>query len=292
MKIKRTPGEVTFDIFNVVLIFILMIAWIYPLWYTTIASFSNPDAVARGDVVMLPKGFELKAYKQVFEKSEIWIAYANTIFYAFAGTALSMFLMSTGGYVLSKRHIFGHRFLTWFTLLSMWFGAGLIPTYINYMNLNLLNTRTGVLLTGAISAFYTILLRTYFESIPAELEESAKLDGAGDIYIFKNIYLPLSVPALMTVTLYCFVGRWNSYFWTMLILPQADDKISLQVLLRKYVVQMNPNNSDLGSFDSASMSIETFTYATMVVAVLPMLIIYPFVQKYFVKGIMVGAIKG
>lgn len=291
MKIKRTPGEILFDSFNVVLIFILMVAWVYPLWYTTIASFSDVDAVSMGKVVALPKGFNLSAYKMVFETSGIWSSYANTVFYAVVGTALSMFLMSTGGYVLSKRHIFGHKFLTWFALLSMWFGAGMIPTYINYRNLNLLNTRTAVLLTGAVSAFYTILLRTYFESVPAELEESAKLDGAGDIYIFKNIYIPLSIPALMTVTLYCFVGRWNSYFWTMLLVTDKS-KISLQVYLRKLVVDMTPNYSESGAIDSQTTSRETMTYATMVVAVLPMLALYPFVQKYFVKGIMVGAIKG
>ena len=291
MKIKRTPGEILFDSFNVVLIFLLMIAWIYPLWYTTIASFSDVDAVATGRVVALPKGFNLSAYKLVFETGAIWTSYANTVFYAVVGTALSMFLMSTGGYVLSKRHIFGHKFLTWFALLSMWFGAGMIPSYINYRNLHLLNTRTAVLLTGAVSAFYTILLRTYFESVPAELEESAKLDGAGDIYIFKNIYIPLSIPALMTVTLYCFVGRWNSYFWTMLLVTD-ESKVSLQVYLRKLVVSMTPNYSESGAIDSQTTSRETMTYATMVVAVLPMLALYPFVQKYFVKGIMVGAIKG
>lgn len=291
MKIKRTPGEVAFDIFNVVFIFILIIAWIYPVWYTTIASFSDLDAVTSGKVVLYPVGFNLSAYHYIFTVESIWGPYGNTIFYAVFGTALSMFLMSTGGYVLSKRHIFGHRFLTWFALLSMWFGAGLIPTYINYRNLGLLDTRTGVLLTGAVSAFYTILLRTYFESVPAELEESAKLDGAGDIYIFKNIYIPLSVPALMTITLYCFVGRWNAYFWTMLLITD-ESKTTLQVILQRLVVNMNPEYSNSGSIDFTRNSLELTSYATMVVAVLPMLIIYPFVQKYFIKGIMVGAIKG
>ena len=291
MKIKRTPGEVVFDIFNVILIFILMILWVYPLWYTTIASFSDVNAVAMGKVVLYPQGFNLSAYKMVLDTKNIWTSYGNTIFYSFFGTALSMFLMSTGGYVLSKRHIYGHRFLTWFCLLSMWFGAGFMPTYLNYKNLHILNTRFAVLLTGAVSAFYTILLRTYFESVPAELEESAKLDGAGDIYIFKNIYLPLSVPALMTVTLYCFVGRWNAYFWTMLIVTD-ESKISLQVLLKRLVVEMNMVYSQAGDIDFQQTSRETMTYATMVIAVLPMLVLYPFVQKYFVKGIMVGAIKG
>ena len=291
MKIKRTVGEFIFDIFNVILIFLLMLLWTYPLWYTTIASFSDVNAVAMGKVVLLPKGLNLSAYDLLIHTKNIWTSYGNTIFYSIVGTVLSMFLMSTGAYVLSKREIFGHKFLTWFCLLQMWFGPGLMPSYINYKNLGLLDTRLAVLLCGACAAFYVILLRTYFESVPKELEESAKLDGAGDMYIFKNIYLPLSVPALMTVTLYEFVGRWNSYFWTMLIIT-TESKISLQVLLKKLVVEMNMDYSQAGDVDFQQTSRETMTYATMVVAVLPMLILYPFVQKYFVKGIMVGAIKG
>ena len=291
MEIKRTKGEVVFDCFNVLLVIILALLWIYPLWYTLIASFSDVNAVSMGKVLLLPKGFNIGAYKQVFATKNIWTSYANTVFYAVIGTFISMFLSSTGAYTLSKRKIYGHKFLTWFVLISMWFGAGLMPTYLNYRNLGLLDKRMGVLLCGAISTFYVILLRTYYESIPAELEESAKIDGANDIYIFKNIYLPLSVPALMTITLYYFVGRWNSYFWTMLIIT-SEAKISLQVLLKKLVVEMNVNYSQAGDIDFQSTSRETIMYFTMVVAILPMLVVYPFIQKYFVKGIMVGAIKG
>lgn len=291
MKIKRTFGEVVFDIFNVILMFGILIACLYPLWYIFIASFSDIDAVAQGRVIVMPEGFNLSAYKEVFNTKNIWTSYGNTIFYSVVGTALSMALSTTGAYTLSKRYLYGRKVLTWFVLLSMWFGAGLMPTYLNFKNLGLLDSRLGVLLCGSVSTFNMILLRTYFESIPAELEESAKLDGANDFYIFKNIYLPLSVPALMTVTMYYFVGRWNAYFWTMLII-QTESKISLQVLLKKLVVEMSVNYSQAQGIDFQSTSRETMMYATMVVAVLPMLILYPFIQKYFVKGIMVGAIKG
>ena len=291
MKIKRTFGEVVFDIFNVILMFGILIACLYPLWYIFIASFSDVDAVAQGRVIVTPKGFNLSAYNEVFNTKNIWTSYGNTIFYSIVGTAMSMALSATGAYTLSKRYLYGRKVLTWFVLLSMWFGAGLMPTYLNFKNLGLLDSRLGVLLCGSVSTFNMILLRTYFESIPAELEESAKLDGANDFYIFKNIYLPLSVPALMTVTMYYFVGRWNAYFWTMLII-QTESKISLQVLLKKLVVEMSVNYSQAQGIDFQSTSRETMMYATMVVAVLPMLILYPFIQKYFVKGIMVGAIKG
>jgi len=291
MEIKRTKGEVVFDWFNNFVMFLILVVCIYPLWYVLIASFSDVDAVAMGKVILLPKGSNFSAYEEVFKTKNIWTSYGNTIFYAVVGTVLSMALSSTGAYVLSKKTLFGHKFFTWFVLLSMWFGAGLMPTYLNYKNLGLLDTRTAVLLCGAVSTFNVILLRTYFESIPAELEESAKLDGANDIFIFKNIYLPLSVPALMTITMYYFVGRWNSYFWTMLLI-QTESKISLQVLLKKLVVEMNVNYSQASGIDFQSTSRETMMYATMIVAVLPMLVLYPFIQKYFVKGIMVGAIKG
>ena len=291
MTIKRTKGEVLFDIFNVIFMAVMVIVWLYPVWYITVASFSDIDAVAQGRVVVWPKGLNLSAYAEVFNTKNIWTSYGNTVFYSIVGTALSMVLSTTGAYTLSKRYLYGRKVLTWFVLISMWFGAGLMPTYINFKELGLLDTRLGVLLCGAVSTFNIVLLRTYFESIPAELEESAKLDGANDFYIFKNIYLPLSVPAIMTITMYYFVGRWNAYFWTMLLI-QDETKISLQVLLKKLVVEMSVNYSEAQNIDFQSTSRETMMYATMVVAVLPMLILYPFIQKYFVKGIMVGAIKG
>ena len=291
MQIKRTIGEVLFDLLNNVIMFLVLIACLYPLWYVTIASFSDVDAVAMGKVILLPKGMNFSAYEQVFNTKNIWTSYGNTIFYSIAGTLLSMFLSTTGAYALSKKYMVGHKFFTWFVLLSMWFGAGLMPTYLNFKNLGLLDSRAAILLCGAISTFNVILIRTYFESIPTDLEESAKLDGANDIYIFSKIYVPLSIPVIMTVTLYYFVGRWNSYFWTMLLI-QTESKISLQVLLKKLVVEMNVNYSQAAGIDFQSSSRETMMYATMVVAVLPMLMIYPFIQKYFVKGIMVGAIKG
>ena len=291
MQIKRTIGEVLFDLLNNVIMFLVLIACLYPLWYVTIASFSDVDAVAMGKVILLPKGMNFSAYEQVFNTKNFWTSYGNTIFYSIAGTLLSMFLSTTGAYALSKKYMVGHKFFTWFVLLSMWFGAGLMPTYLNFKNLGLLDSRAAILLCGAISTFNVILIRTYFESIPTDLEESAKLDGANDIYIFSKIYVPLSIPVIMTVTLYYFVGRWNSYFWTMLLI-QTESKISLQVLLKKLVVEMNVNYSQAAGIDFQSSSRETMMYATMVVAVLPMLMIYPFIQKYFVKGIMVGAIKG
>ena len=291
MKIKRTFGEVVFDVFNVILIFLVMLACIYPLWYVVVASLSTVDSVASGQVTVWPVGFNLASYDKIIHTKNIWTSYGNTFYYAIFGTTFSMILTTLGAYAFSKRYLYGRKLLTWLFIISMWFGAGMMPAYLNYKNLGLLNNRFGILCCGGISTFNVILLRTYFESIPAEMEESAKLDGANDFRILFDIYLPLSLLALMTITLYYLVGRWNSYFWTMLLVTD-EKKISLQVLLKKLVVEMGTNNSEAGSIDYQASSRETMMYATMVAAILPMVVLYPFIQKYFVKGIMVGAVKG
>ena len=203
--------------------------------------------------------------------------------------ALSMVLTILGGYALSKKRLRGRKFFTLFITFTMWFSAGMMPTYIIYKTLGLINTRIGVLMQGAVSTFYVIIMRTAFESVPESLEESMLIDGANDFQILLHTYLPLSVPTLMTLMLYYFVGRWNSYFWPMIIL-QDETKAPLQVILKKLIVEMN------GLFDNGvditTMSKETVVYATMVIAVAPMLILYPFIQKFFIKGVMVGAVKG
>jgi putative aldouronate transport system permease protein len=237
------------------------------------------------------KDFTLDTYITVFNTKNIWTSYGNTLFYSVVGTALSMVITALGAYSLSKKRIEFRRSLMLFILVSMWFAPGMMPTYLNFSDLGLLDTRIGVLLCGAVSAFNFVLLRTFFESVPQSLEEAAKLNGASDFKTFYMVFIPLSIPALMTITLYYFVGRWNSYFWSMIMLSD-ETKIPLQVLLKKLVVEMSALNSEKGSVDYTVMSRETMIYAMMVIAVLPMLVIYPFVEKFFVKGIMLGSVKG
>jgi len=298
MIMKRTAGEKVFNVFNIVFMILLMVITIYPLWYVIIASFSNPISVARGAVTILPDRIELDAYRNIFgqtmffegrEFNVIWRAYANTIFYAIVGTAINMIFTILAAYPLSKLRLRGRKFITIFFLFFMWFSAGMIPTFFNFQRLGLLDTRMAVLFAFAINPFFIILMRTFFENIPNEMEESARMDGASDWKILTRIYLPLSTAAIATLTMFYFVGRWNAFFWAMLLLRNPL-LVPLQVVLRRFIVEANFALEHIDVADN--ITIQTLIYATIVVAVVPMLAFYPFVQKFFVKGIMVGAIKG
>lgn len=288
---KKTFGDKVFDFVNYLVMIAALIATLFPIWYIIVASLSDGIEVQAGNVLLWVKGFTLETYETVFQTKNIWTSYANTIYYAFIGTGVSMILTILGGYSLSKPRLEYRKTITLLILISMWLSPGMMPTYLNFRDLGLLNNRIGILICGAVSSFYFVLMRTFFESIPDSLEESAKLDGASDWDIMVKIFIPLSVPAIMTLTLYYFVGRWNSYFWSMIMLSD-ETKIPLQVLLKKMVVEMSALYSEKGSVDYTSTSRETMVYSMMVIAVMPMLIIYPFVQKFFVKGIMIGSVKG
>lgn len=287
----KTKTDKAIDIILYILMGILVILTIYPIWYIVVASFSSNAAVTAGRVTLWVKEFTLESYKHVVNEKNLWVAYGNTVFYSVLGTAVNMIFTILGAYAYSKRWLPGRRFLMLFVLMSMWFGPGMMATYINYRDLGMINNRWGMLIIGAVSTYNMILMRSFFESIPEALEESALIDGASDFRIMVQIYLPLSTAAIMTISLYYFVGHWNAYFWSMILL-QDDSKIPLQVLLKKLVVQMTGNSSEQANMDFTVLSRETVVYATMVIAVLPMLIIYPFVQRFFVKGVMIGAVKG
>ncbi|MEH7011538.1 carbohydrate ABC transporter permease [Neobacillus niacini] len=277
--------------FIAVILILLSVVCLYPFVYVFSASFSSGSAVITGEVLLFPKDITLDSYKSILAKDGLWQAYGNTVFYTVAGTAFSIFLTICGAYPLSKSRLRGRTFVAFFIAFTLWFGAGLIPTYLNFKELGLLDTRTSIIVGFAVSAFLVILLRTFFQSIPDSLEESAKMDGANDLQILRHIYLPLSKPALVTVGLIYAVGKWNSYFWAMILLND-ESKIPLQVLLKKMIVEMSLNEELTGSMNAAnSMSQETFIYATIIVSILPIVLVYPFLQKYFVKGTMIGGIK-
>ena len=290
-KMKKTLGEKIFDTCNFILMLLIIFVSLYPLWYVLVPSFSKGIHVTNGKVIWWIKEFTWDAYKTMFNDGKIFVAYGNTIFYSVVGVIVNLVLTSFGAYALSKQRLRGRTMINKIILLSMWFSAGMIPTYIGFRNLGLMNTRLAVILCGAISTYYVILMRTYFESIPDAMEEAAKIDGASDFKIFTTVYLPLSTASIMTIGLYYFVARWNAYFWAMLLLKD-ENKIPLQVLLKKLVVEMTQNNSELGQIDYTITSRETTIFATIVVSTLPMIIIYPFIQKFFVKGVMIGAVKG
>lgn len=288
----ESKGEKTFRVFNYIFLGIISLIALYPFLYVLSASISSPASIVKGDVILFPKDIRFDSYKQLFADKTIWIAYGNTIFYTFVGTAVSMVLTICGAYALSKKKLRGKKIFMLFITVTMWFDAGMIPTYLNIKELGLLDSRFGVIIAFAVTAFNVILLKNFFESVPYELEESAYIDGASDLTIMTRIYLPLSKAALATVGLFYAISRWNGYFWAMIILRDVN-KVPLQVLLKKLIVENSISSDFTTAIDlAARTSVETITYGTIVISVIPIVLVYPFIQKYFVKGMMVGAVKG
>lgn len=288
---KKSRGNKMFTVFLAAIMILIAIIILYPIWYVFIASISNPMRVADGSVVIWPVGFELSSYKKVFGMEYIWSSFGNTFFYSFAGTAINLALTILGAYPLSKRRL---PFRGWFTLiimLPMWFNAGMMPTFLNYRELGLYDSRLAILLCGAVSAFNLIMLRTAFENVPMEMEESAKMDGANDWTVLTRIYLPLAKSSLITVGMYYFVNRWNGYFWAMLLLKNQK-KLPLQVFLKNLIVEVANSTTEMIDISTQTINQQTMIYATIIVSILPIMIIYPLCQKYFSKGAMIGAIKG
>ena len=289
---KRTKGETIFTGINGVVLTALACLTVYPFIYVLAASLSGAQYINMGQVWLWPKGFTTDAYLKVLQREGIWTAYANSFYYMIVGTAVNLFVTMGGGSPFSKKRLVGRRVMSLLVVFTMWFNAGLIPTYLNFQDLNLLNTRTSIIIGFACSAYQFVLMRTYFSSVPEALEEAAKIDGARDWMVMVKIYLPLSLPVLATVGLFYAVDRWNGYLWSMILLTD-DSKIPLQVVLKKLVVDMTGRMESVNfGREEVNYSEESVMYATMVFAIVPMLLLYPFIQRYFVKGIMLGSVKG
>ena len=285
-------GERVFNYVMIVLGIIITIVTLYPIYYTLIAAISRPHYVDNGSVLFLPKGLTLASFDQAVHKEGIWTAYGNTIFYTVVGVAVNMLFSTTMAYALSKKRLAFRKFFTLFTVFTMWFSAGMIPLYMTFRDLNLINTRSAIIFGFAINTYNMIILKSFFEQVPESLEEAAFMDGASNIRIFLQVYMPLSKPALATVGLFYAVGRWNSYFWAMNLLTE-DSKMPLQVLLKKYIVDQSANAMDAAIVTQASMySPTTVIYAIIIISIIPMMIAYPFIQKYFKSGLTIGAVKG
>ena len=279
-----------FDVVNTIIMLIVLLVTLYPFYYVLIASVSDGSQIIRGNVILWPKGFSFDAYKMIPTIRYFFTSYGNTLYYTFFGTLISMIVMSMGAYALSRKKLKGKKVLSFFISFTLWFKAGIIPFYINMDSLNLLDSRLGILFGFCVNAFYIIIMRTYFEGLPEELEESAKLDGLNNFGIFTKIALPLSKPMLATIALYCAVNRWNGYFWAMVLLKD-EKKVPLQVLLKKIIIE-NKVMAAIDSSSGISFTRETMVYAIIVIAVIPIIAVYPFVEKFFVKGLTVGAVKG
>ena len=291
MKIKVSKSRIAFNIVNYILLFIIMAVTLYPVLHVLASSVSGYTYIAQGKITIFPMGFNIRAYERVAQFPMIWRSYANTVFYTVAGTAINIVMTAMAAYPISRQRFFGQRFMSLLIVFAMLFNAGTIPTFLMVNNLGMYDTVWSIIIPGAVSSFNVILLKNFFAQIPVSLEESANLDGASQMQILFRIFLPLSKPGLMTVALFYAVGHWNSYFSAMLYL-QRRELVPLQIVLRDIVI-----NSDMSEFaiDSASAVDqigESIKYATIMFATLPIMFVYPFVQKYFVKGIMVGSVKG
>lgn len=286
-------GEKVFLTINNVLLGIFATLVIYPFIYVLSASLSSPEAVRSASVWLFPESFNVSAYEKLLWDKGIWIAYGNTLYIAGVGTLVNLILTVCGAYPLSKQRLRGRTFISFMITFTMWFQAGMIPFYLNLRDLNLLNKRETLIIAFGVATFNVIILRTFFQSVPSSLEESAKIDGANDLDVLLRIYLPLSKAALATVGLFYLVNRWNGYFWAMLILRNQND-IPLQVFLKKIIIEMGMiESASPSSVDqSVKYSQETIVYATIVVSIVPIILVYPVLQKYFVRGVMLGSVKG
>jgi putative aldouronate transport system permease protein len=293
VAIRRTWGEKWFDGVNIVVLFLLMAATLYPLIYVAFASISNPTLFVRhSGLLLFPQGFTVEAYKLVMNNPMIYISYLNTLLYVVAGTALNLVMTILGAYALSRKDLYWKNAVTLVIVFTMFFSGGLIPLYLTVMDLGLLNNRLALILPVAINTMNLIIMRTSFLSIPVDLEESATIDGANDFTILLRVILPLSGPIIAVMILYYGVAHWNSWFNAMIFLRDRE-LYPLQLILREILLTNSTDTMMTGvsSVDKTPVG-ETIKYATIIVATIPILFVYPFLQRYFVKGVMIGALKG
>lgn len=299
-KLKyKNKADLLFDSVNYILMFGVLIIVLYPLIYVISASFSDSYKVSSGEMWLLPKGFTLEGYKRLFNYNEIWLSYLNTIYYTVIGIAFNLAVTLPCAYSLSRKDFQGRGLIMLIIIITMFFSGGLIPSYININNLNLINTRLIIIIGGATSAYNIIVSRTFFSTtIPNELQEASKIDGCSNWKLFLKIVLPLSKPLIAVMALFFGVGHWNSYFGPMIYLKDRE-LFPLQLILREILIQSKVS-AEMAAVD-ADMAIaveelarisEMIKYTSIIVATVPMLILYVFLQKYFVKGVMIGAIKG
>ncbi|XID91762.1 carbohydrate ABC transporter permease [Paenibacillaceae bacterium WGS1546] len=286
-----TTKKTWFDGVNVLLMVLLLVITLYPLYYMGIVSISSGGAVSRGEVLWLPKDINLQAYKYVFDDPAVLRSYGNTILYTALGTLISLVLTTLCAYPLSRKQFYGRAVFSLFVIFTMFFDGGLIPRFMVVHGLGMVDTIWALVIPTAISVFNMILMRTFFEQIPEALHESATVDGAGEYRTLLRIVLPLSMPVMATMFLFYAVGQWNSFFPALIYLNEKE-LYPLQIILRNIVIQgdMASQTTQMGA-DMATMS-ATIKYAVVFVAILPVLCIYPFVQKYFVQGAMLGSVKG
>lgn len=287
-----------FDIVNKIFISIISIIIIYPLIFVISASISDPAAVSTGRMWLWPVDITFAGYEKVFKNDAIWLGYRNTIFYTIVGTLLHLFLLLPCAYALSRKEVMGKTLILWIILFTMMFNGGLIPTYLVIKSLGMVDTTWAIVIPGVVGAWSILVARTFFQqSIPDQLVEASKIDGASDFYIFIKVVLPLSMPIIAVMALFHGVSLWNQYFTALIYL--SDEKLyPLQLILRQILiiseVGVDGGGGGPGELESLVDQVKTASlvkYAVIMVSTLPLLIIYPFLQKFFVKGVLIGSVK-
>lgn len=294
MRIKDTFGDKVFNAIIYIILALLVLIVLYPLWLVVINSLSDANAVSLGKVTIFPVGFNLDAYIETFSYDKVMTGYLNSLYYTVVGTVLSLLLTIPVAYSLSKRNLKGRGLMMGLFTLVMYFSGGLIPEYINIRNLGLNNTREVVLLVGGLSVYNMIVARSFFESgVPHELEEAAEIDGCNQLQTFIRIVLPISKAMIGVITLYYAVAKWNGFTPSLYYQTMTPEYHSLQMVLRDLIMRAQ-NSVTMQGEDAVYYAelLNKIKYSVIVVASVPMLVIFPFVQKYFDKGVMLGSVKG
>lgn len=286
---KITPLTIFEYVFIILFAFII----IYPMLNVLAVSMSGTMEVLSGSVTFYPKNIDLSSYSMIWSQSNLGPAYLNTVFYTVAHTLVAMFVTTAGAYALSKpQRLWGYKFFIGMVLFTMFFSGGMIPTYLTMKLYKLINTRTLIIVTGCCSAYNTIVMKSFFQNMPKDLEDAAKIDGLNDFGVLWYVVLPLSTAILTTIALFYAVGEWNSYMTPFIYLTDKD-KFPAQIILHQMLIAGTTMSNDNNAVNVDSMVVgQSLINATIVVSILPMIVIYPFLQKYFVKGIMIGSLKG
>jgi len=292
MKRQSTSDNI-YDFIVLTLSLVLLFIVVYPLWFVIIASFSDSRLVNVGQVWLWPRGFTLLGYERVFADARIWLGYRNTVFYTIAGTSISLLFTLPAAYALSRKDFPGRNLFMMFFVFTMFFGGGLIPTFLTVSNFGLLNTIWVLLIPFSVSVYQLIISRTFFSSnIPLELLEAAKMDGCSNTRFFVQVVLPLSKAIVAVIALYNAVGQWNQFFLS-LIYVRNRDLIPLQMVLREILLENRLWDERISeSHAEFQWAAEIMKYSLIIVATVPVMCFYPFIQKYFAKGVMIGSVKG
>ncbi len=285
---RLSNSEKTFKILSYAVITAFALMALYPVIFAVSASISGKIAYQSGKVILLPKDLTFNVYRLIYNDKGFWISYINTLFYTVFGTAWSMLVSVTGAYVLTKKRLLFRKQFNLFIVFTMWFTAGMIPMYLNYVNMNV-NNRWGIVVAFGVQAYNIILLRNYFSAIPKEMEEAGLVDGVNEFQLLGKIYLPMSKAALATVTLFYATSRWNGYFWARILLTDTLEQ-PLQVYMRLLVENYNMIIEDMG--DTLPFAADSYVYAILVCSMIPVLVMYPYIQKYFSRGVNMGGVKG